>query len=308
MNLQETRLAESEVAQQQHGLLLRKVASSGKGGLIAPHSGAGETKRADGGDANLATDGDAAAAANPTEFLLVLGALKSDKEVQGVVEIFQRPGGRATVERGYLRFLLQMCDLAGDYLKTRNLRLFADRQLMWTQLEMFTRLVHEGLDPKQTAYTIANEGRRLIGCDRVTVALRYGKQMPRRRGERAGNDRQAVEHRLAVGQVGHGRRRRRRSALVHRRHDQSSAADRKGGRIICRRSAFEARRRAAACPAASRTEENELDRPPPDFLGALIVEQISEDTLTESMRRRVDVVAEHSALALANAASTTICS
>jgi multidrug efflux pump subunit AcrA (membrane-fusion protein) len=33
----------------------------------------------------------------------------------------------------------------------------------------------------------------------------------------------------------------------------------------------------------------------------LIVEQISEDTLTESMRRRVDVVAEHSALALANA-------
>ena len=314
MNLQQTRLAESEVAQQQHGLLLRKVANTGQGDLFAPHSGAGsdadgnsvngsETNgsESNGSESNGSLTEGGVAPSNPTEFLLVLGALKSDKEVQGVVEIFQRPGGRTTVERGYLRFLTQMCDLAGDYLKTRNLRLFADRQLMWTQLELFTRLVHEGLDPKQTAFTIANEGRRLIGCDRVTVALRYGKQMPRRRGERARNHRQAIEHGFAIGQVGDRRRRGGRSALVHRRH----------ARIFRRRSRRRSRvmptkriRSSSPCcrwpdrgPNQKRT--NWTARRP--ISSALIVEQISEDTLTESMRRRVDVVAEHSALALTNA-------
>ena len=30
--------------------------------------------------------------------------------------------------------------------------------------------------PIETAYTIANEGRRLIECDRVSVAIRKGKK------------------------------------------------------------------------------------------------------------------------------------
>ena len=76
---------------------------------------------------------------NPTDNLLVLGILKSDQEVRGLVEVFQRTGGRPAVERGYLRFVMQMCDLAEDYLKTRQLRLYTDRQAIWTQLEQFTR-------------------------------------------------------------------------------------------------------------------------------------------------------------------------
>ncbi|HEX3998442.1 MAG TPA: biotin/lipoyl-binding protein [Pirellulales bacterium] len=295
MNLKETRLAESEAAQQQHGLLLRNVAGSGQGALIAPHSGTGEA----GQDGN--TNGDGVAAANPTDFLLVLGALKSDKEVQGVVEIFQRPGSRPTVERGYLRFLSQMCELAGDYLKTRNLRLFADRQLMWSQLELFTRLAHESLDPKQAAYTIANEGRRLIGCDRVTVALRNGKKCR----VVAVSGQETIDQRSnTVSQLG------KLATVVVAGGDPlwytgdtanlppqiekavESYADEAHSKLV------------AVLPLARpqpEPEENELDRPPPDFLGALIVEQISEDTLTESMRRRVDVVSEHSSLALANA-------
>lgn len=294
MNLKETRLAESETAQQQHGMLLRKVADTGQGTLVAPHSG-GAT--ADG----ESTGGGEIVPANPTDFLLVLCALKSDKEVQGVVEIFQRPGGRPTVERGYLRFVSQMCDLAGDYLKTRNLRLFADRQLMWTQLELFTRLVHEGLDPKQTAYTIANEGRRLIDCDRVTVALRYGRKCH----VTAVSGQETIDQRSnTVSQLG------KLATVVVAGGDPlwytgdstnlppqveeavESYADEAHSKLV------------AVLPLARpqpETDETEIDRPPPDFLGALIVEQISEDTLTESMRRRVDVVAEHSALALSNA-------
>ena len=61
-----------------------------------------------------------------------------------------------------MRFVLQMCEVAEDYLKTRQLRLYSDRQAIWTQLEQFTHLAHGRLDPRATAYTLANEGRRLI--------------------------------------------------------------------------------------------------------------------------------------------------
>ena len=71
---------------------------------------------------------------------------------------------------------MQVCDLAGDYLKSHQLRHFADRQTLWTQLEDFTHRVHASLDPRETAYTIANEGRRLIECDRVSVAVRRGRR------------------------------------------------------------------------------------------------------------------------------------
>src|SRR5262249_34829964 len=114
--------------------------------------------------------------ANPTDSLIVLGILKSDQEIRGLVEIFQRAGGRPAVERGYLRFVMQMCDLAEDYLKTRQLRLYSDRQAIWSQLEQFTRLAHGSLEPRATAYTLANEGRRLIECDRVSLAIRKGRK------------------------------------------------------------------------------------------------------------------------------------
>ncbi len=186
-----------------------------------------------------------------------------------------------------------MCDLAGDYLKTRNLRLFADRQLMWTQLELFTRLVHEGLDPKQTAFTIANEGRRLIGCDRVTVALRYGSKCR----VAAVSGQETIDKRSnTVSQLG-----KLATVVVAGGDPLWYTGDttnlppqiEKAVEVY----ADEAHSKLVAVLPLARprveSEENELDRPPPDFLGALIVEQISEDTLTESMRRRVNVVAEH---------------
>jgi multidrug efflux pump subunit AcrA (membrane-fusion protein) len=48
-----------------------------------------------------------------------------------------------------------------------------DRQ---SQLDAFNRTIHESLDIQRVAYRIANDGRVLIGCDRMTVAIRRGTQ------------------------------------------------------------------------------------------------------------------------------------
>ena len=167
INIQETRLRESEEHQAQHGRLLYKALAGGEGMLVPPHSGPGQTR---------SHSIDETPAANPTEFLLVLGLLKTDLETVGLVEIFQRAEAGPSTQKGYLRFLMQMCELAGDFLKSHQLRHFSDRQTLWTQLEDFTRAVHASLDPREAAYTIANEGRRLIECDRVSVAIRKGKK------------------------------------------------------------------------------------------------------------------------------------
>src|SRR5437868_14739472 len=50
------------------------------------------------------------------------------------------------------------------------------QQTLWTQLEAFARQIHGSLNPMEVGYVIANEGRRLVECDRVSVAMRRGRK------------------------------------------------------------------------------------------------------------------------------------
>ncbi len=150
--------------QLRHARLLGKVLADGNGRLAPPHSA----------PQNAAGNGHPAG--NPTDSLLILAPLKADRETVGVLEIFQRPDAPADAQQGYLRFALQMCELAGEYFRSRQLRSLTDRQVLWSRLEEFTRAVHGSLDVRRTAYTIANEGRRMIECDRVSVAVARGRR------------------------------------------------------------------------------------------------------------------------------------
>ena len=159
-NLQQTRIGEkSEEDQDRHGRLLRKALSGTEGLLVAPQS--------------MVEDGEPAG--NPTDYLLVLAPVRTDLETVGLLEIFQSSDTGPDAQRGYLRFALQMCGLAGDFFNSRELRSLSDRQVLWSQLEEFARAVHGSLDVRTTAYTIANEGRRLVECDRVSVAVAGGR-------------------------------------------------------------------------------------------------------------------------------------
>src|SRR5688572_10229716 len=120
--------------------------------------------------------GDERLGANPTRQLLVVHPMGADNQVEGLIEIFQRADTNPQTQRGYLQFLKQMCDLAAEWFKNRRLRQFSDRHTLWAQADQFSRVVHQSLDVRETCYTIVNEGRRLLGCDRVTIAiLRGGK-------------------------------------------------------------------------------------------------------------------------------------
>jgi len=138
-----------------HFRLLDYIVSSNSGQLIPPLSGAADERM--GG--------------NPTRQLLVIHPLGHDNQVEGLLEIFQRADTQPATQRGYLQFVKQMCELAAEWFKNRKLRDLGDRSSLWAQADQFSRQVHESLDVRETCYTLVNEGRRLLGCDRVTVAI-----------------------------------------------------------------------------------------------------------------------------------------
>lgn len=287
INLRATGLADDQAAQERHGRLLMKVQKSGQGTLASPNS-----------------SHEGQEVGNPTPFLLVLAPLKNEQEVAGIIEILQRPGNLPNVERGYLRFLSQMAELAGDYMRGQRLRQLTDRQAMWSQLEQFTRLVHRDLEPQETAYTIANEGRRLIECDRVSVATRRGS---------------SYRLKAISGQEGFDRR----SNLVSLLERLITTVCRGGEALWYNgdsanlppqiEEALEAyvdeshTKYVAILPLVqSKSGKKPADTDDPntprgETLGALVVEQITEQALAPGMQRRVEVVRDHSALALSNA-------
>ncbi len=290
VNLRETGLAESEEAQIQHGRLLTQVIEKGEPTMVPPFSGGNAENQE--------------AAANPTEFLLLLAPITSDRGVEGVLEVFQRPRARPSSQRGYLRFLVQISELAGEYVKNRRLQHFATKQTLWEQLEAFTTLVHRALDSRETAYTIANEGRRLIGCDRVTVVLRKGTkyEVTAISGQDTFDKRSNVVRLLrnlatTVSRTGEDlwftgdttdlapQVEKAVNAYVDESHTKQLAV------LPLRESDKE----------LEETPEDKRDKRRENILGAIVIEQLVDSRPPEGMLQRIDVVRRHSATSLTNA-------
>lgn len=284
VNLQDASLPETPEGQLGHSRLLARVLAGGEGLLVPSHA-----------------EGENGQGTNPTEFLLVLAPLRTELEAAGVVEIFQRPDAAPDVQRGYLRFVLQMCDLASDFLKSRQLRHFSDRQVLWAQLEEYAHQVHASLDPRQTAYTIVNEGRRLIECDRVSVAISNGRKCT----IEAVSGQDVLEKRsnsvrllgkLATAAVATGEPIWYTGDTAHMAPQVEQVVQQYVDETHTKAVGVLPLRRATADREGS--DDAEEASPP---VGALIVERIEDSRLAPAMMQRVDVVCRHGALALANA-------
>ena len=303
VNYQESGLPRrSREEQIQHLILLHKVMTEGDGAIVPPHSGYG-------GDsvASAPSNGGAAqeaAAANPTDWLLVLGPLKTELENVGIVEIFQRADASLNTQKGYLRFLLQMCEIAGDFLRTRQLRHFSDRQTLWTRLEEFSRLIHASLDPRETAYIVANEGRRLIECDRVSIALKRGNRCVIEAvsgqdmvDKRSNTVRMIGELATVVVNAGepvwyHGDTKDLAPQIEEKLQEYVDEAHTKALAVLPLQKTL-----PPPDPEKERLNEDEIPEP----FGAIIIEQIEDSRIPMTMVQRIDVVRGHSTAAIANA-------
>ncbi|MBD53518.1 MAG: hemolysin D [Rhodopirellula sp.] len=277
-----------------HTRLIQRVANTGQSLLVPPYSGT--------------TDGEGEG--NPTGFLLCLGALQHDGHNDGLIEIFQRPGTAPDTQRGYLRFLQQMCELAAEWLRSQKLRTLGDRQTLWQQADSFARATHESLDLKETAYIVANEGRRLIGCDRVSVAIKKGRHCK----VQAISGQDTIENRSNIVTALNNLATRVVAAGEPLWHDGATEdlppqieealedyVDQSYGRNIAVLPLREPERRLGVdndSGAAGEIDRDNAHRG--EVIGALIVEQIESDIPEDVFRARCDLVYEHGTRAIAN--------
>lgn len=280
-----------------HSRLISRAANAGQSLLVPPYSGT--------------TDGDAEG--NPTRYLLVLGALAHDGQQDGLIEVFQRPDTAPETQRGYLRFLEQMCSLAAEWLRSQKLRSLGDRQTLWQQADSFARAAHESLDLKETAYVVANEGRRLIGCDRVSVAIKKGGKCK----VEAISGQDTIENRSNIVSALNKLATKVVAAGEPLYHDGATEdlppqieealedyVDQSYGRNIAVLPLREPQRKLGGDQedgAAGEIDRDDAHRG--EVIGALIVEQIETDIPQEIFRQRCDLVYEHGTRAIANSQS-----
>ncbi|SMP40335.1 Barrel-sandwich domain of CusB or HlyD membrane-fusion [Neorhodopirellula lusitana] len=299
INAEPSILAEDSEDATRHKRLIQRAANAGQSVLIPPYSGT--------------TDGDAEG--NPTRYLLVLGALEHDGQKDGLIEIFQRPDTAPETQKGYLRFLQQMCELASEWLRSQKLIKLGDRQTLWQQADSFARAAHESLDLKETAYVVANEGRRLIGCDRVSVAIKKGRKCT----VEAISGQDTIENRSNIVSALNNLATRVVAAGEPLWHDGSTEdlppqieealedyVDLSYGRHLAVLPLREPERklgREKEQGAAGEVDRDNAHRG--EVIGALIVEQIETDLPPDVFRTRCDLVYEHGTRAIANSQAHT---
>jgi len=298
--IERTGIAANDETQAAHGALVQTLVGSTTGVLVPPRA---EVSAADGQKP----------ASNATDLLVIAAPIDRGGARAGLIEVFHQPN-LPDVERGYLAFLEQVSAVAADYMGRRQLKTLDTQQTTLTQVERFSRAVHESLDPIATAYVIANEARRIIGCDRVSVLVRRQRKLRleavsgQESVERRASAVQAIESLVRVvatagDPLWHPDPSRElppqiEEELEHYIDESHASAlaiipleKPKPTPVV----------KPGGVDAVAVAKAESLPQTVPEPIGALVAEWFSSSTFDEGKRARVDLVAEHGKVALANA-------
>jgi hypothetical protein len=110
-------------------------------------------------------------------FLMLMAPVYDRKQsCCGTLELIQRGDITPSAKDGYLRFLNQIAQLFQRWHEHQDLNRLSRSADKWSQKVDFINEVHGTIDTKETAYSIANEARRLLNADRVSVAKWNGRR------------------------------------------------------------------------------------------------------------------------------------
>jgi hypothetical protein len=302
--LEFTGIGNSPDAEKAHSGLVQALFNAPSGLLIPP--GAQVT----GQDGNPLAE-------NPTGLLVIAAPFNRGGNRAGLIEIFHHPN-QDDVQRGYLLFLEQLAGVAAGYLDRRQMVSLDQQQSALSQVERFSRAVHESLDPIATAFVLANEARRIIGCDRVSVlvkrrrTLRLEAVSGQESVERRASAVQAIESLVrVVARAGeplwHPDPSRELPPQIE--EELEHYIDESHATALAILPMEKPRPTPVVKPggvdAVAVAKAEAAPRTVPEPIAALVAEWFSSSTFDGSKRARVDLVAEHGKVAIANALSHT---
>lgn len=302
--VEHTGIAQDQDAQAAHGKLVGALMGNPTGLIVPPRAG---LTNADG----------SAAASNPTDLLVVAAPIDRDGTRAGLIEIFHQRNA-PEVERGYLKFLQEVTQPARTFLDRQQLVTLDSQQTALVQVDRFSRAVHETLDPVATAFVLANEARRIIGCDRVSVLVKRGRKLRleavsgQESIERRASAVQAVEALVrVVAKAGDPlwhpdpatelppQIEEELEVYVDESHATALAI------IPLERPKPTPVVQTGGVDAVAVAKAEAAPKVAPEPIGAIVAEWFSSSTFEGGKRARVELVAEHGRVALANALAHT---
>ncbi len=281
--------------QEIHTRLLQSILDANEPRIVPPRSGSDivdpETVSGNGTERSRGNS----QSANPTEFLLLAAPVAIDDGAIGIVEVLQRTGASPAAQSGYLSFLAALCELAADFHRNDQRRDLQNRAALWGQFEQFAERAHRSLDLDTTAYSLANDGRQLIGCDRASVGIFRGRKF--RLLAASGID--TVDRRSNVV--------RRLQELVQAvaaidepfwYHDDPSELPIQIDEPLQAYLDESQARMLAILPLKSNNQADSQSQPA--TIGALVVEQFESDQADRALRQRTHAVCQQAELSLRN--------
>jgi multidrug efflux pump subunit AcrA (membrane-fusion protein) len=229
---------------------------------------------------------------------LVLGPVRPDEQTGIVVEIVLEAGASREVCEGARRLLTLFCDVAVDYHRRHELSELRRREAAMRGLDQLAVKIHESLNPRVTAYTIANDGRQWIGCDRLSVlSMRgdYAKLLAVSgvdQVDRRSEDVRRLEC-LASAVASGG------TSVAWVRGQASEFGAQLDGPVQSYVDKSHATSLLVVPLSRSTTDEPSLRNPP--IVAALIAETFDDQLSEHLLRSRVALVARHAAVALGGA-------
>lgn len=97
-----------------------------------------------------------------------------DDEIVAMLELVLSAGTAATGRDNAEHVMAALADVSVDFHRAFQLRDLRQRAATWNTSQEFSDCVHRRLDLDETCYSIANEGRRFVGADRISVLVARG--------------------------------------------------------------------------------------------------------------------------------------
>ena len=298
VNLEQVGLESRRGGRQCHNEILRQVFQAAPprpiilepNGRLAPNPGAPPQPGPE-GQAQVP-------AANLTDYFALFAPIVTpDRQAFGVLEVFQDTKHDPRMYPTFLNYTFQMAGYASQYHQFSNARAASGMEKTFTQVESFARLIHTTLNPTEVGYHVANEGRKLIECDRLCVGVRHARK------------------KVTVEAVSGADVVEKASTHVRRLRRLMEAVLQWGETLT-----FKGTKDAGLPPDVSYTLDEYLNESQPKLLivqpirderekdqtvparSVLVMESFNPPDLIEPLVQRLDVVGKHAATALYNAA------
>jgi hypothetical protein len=113
---------------------------------------------------------------NPSAYPLALAPILDDQGgIFGLFEVYLDVDTDPKLRGMQVNFVNQMAGYATNYLRNNTALRNSVQEQIFTQVEAFSKQIHASLNPTEVAFQVVNEGRRIVGCDRMTAGIRHGQ-------------------------------------------------------------------------------------------------------------------------------------